>query len=160
MPTLQALTPTQGQGSFAAVADAIQYAPSAAIAVSSAANALTIPQLAIDGAVAAAAGTITVNVTNATAGKYDRAQLVVARYGEIVDAVALDPAMLSGTSGSVTMPNLPAGTTATPDKAAFYYGFVRVWKSTNHGVRVHVLPITTYADFRTSNAATWSVMLP
>ncbi|HUN93560.1 MAG TPA: DUF4382 domain-containing protein [Burkholderiaceae bacterium] len=160
MPTFTGMVPAQGAGGFGAVADAIQYVPSAPIGVTPGASSITLPQLSINSAVAAAAGTITLNVTTATPGRYDRAQLVIARYGEIVDTVAVDPTILAGSGGAVSVSNLPAGTSASPDKAAFYYGYLRVWKTTSAGTRAHVVPILDFADFRTQNAATLSVTLP
>jgi hypothetical protein len=159
-PTFASAAPAQGIGGFSAVADAIQYAASAPVAVTSAASSIAFPQLAIDSTVAAASGTIQVNIATGTPGRFDRAQLVIARYGEIVDTVAVNPAILSGSGGTVTVANLPAGTTATPDKAAFYYAYLRVWKTTVLGTRVRVIPVLAFADFRTQNAATLGVQLP
>jgi uncharacterized protein DUF4382 len=159
-PILTSATPSQGAGSFSAVAAAIQYTPTSAIAVTPTASSITVPQLTINSAVAAASGTISVNVTTATPGEYDKAELVIARYGEIVDTVPVAATVLSTGGGTVTVANLPAGSTAAPDTAAFYYGYLRVWKTTTAGKRVHVVPITTFADFRTQNAATLGVTLP
>jgi hypothetical protein len=159
-PTWQSTAPAQGQGHFSAVAGAIQYAASAPVDVSSTSSSITVPQLAIDSSVAAASGTLSVNVTTTTPGRFDKAELVIARYGEIVNTMAVDPAILSGSGGTIIMPNLPAGTAAMPDNAAFYYGYLRVWKTTLLGTRVHVIPIVTFADFRVQSAASLSATLP
>lgn len=159
-PVFASAAPAQGTGSFSAVADAIQYTASAPVAVSSASSSITFPRLAIDSTVAAASGTLQVNISTATPGRFDRAQLVIARYGEIVDTVAVNPAILSGSGGTVTVTNLPAGTAAAPDKAAFYYAYLRVWKTTVLGTRVKVIPVLAFADFRTQSAATLGAQLP
>ncbi|HUN94451.1 MAG TPA: DUF4382 domain-containing protein [Burkholderiaceae bacterium] len=159
LPTPQSATPNQGTGTFDMIGAAAQYVPSTAVSVSPAAATPNGPQLVLNSALAAASGTITLNYTG-TAGEYDNAQFVVARYGDIVDTIPVPSTVLSSGTGTITMGNLPAGTTATPDTGAFYYGYLRVWNSTHAGTRVKVVPILNFADFRTANAATFSVTVP
>jgi Domain of unknown function (DUF4382) len=159
-PALQSSVPVQGVGAFDAVADAIQYAASPAVPVAAGASGLAFPTLTVDGTVAAATGAIAVRIAVATPSAWDHGDIVVSRYGEIVDTVAIPAGVLSGAGGTVSVPNLPAGTSASPDHAAFYYAYVRVWKTASPVRKVHVVPVAAFADFRTQSSATLSVMLP
>jgi hypothetical protein len=161
-PTLASVTPQQGSGGFAARAGALQYAPSSFVAVLPPApgsnTLIALPALAVDSAVAVP-GAIRFDVTTQTAGRFDRGQLVVARYGMIVDSRPLD-GVLASNEGSLTMSNLPAGSTALTNPSAVYYAYARVWKSSNPLLRPRIVPVLGLADLRTSNEASLSLALP
>ena len=160
-PTLTTVVPQEGAGAFAARAGAIQYATSSSVAVlppSTGSNtAIAIPALGVDAAVAVP-GSIDLKVTTLTAGRYDKGQLVVSRFGSIVNSQPIDAALSSG--GTVTMANLPAGSAALPNPGAVYYAFVRVWNSTTPLVRPRIVPVLAFADLRTSTSASLNVTLP
>lgn len=161
-PTLGSVTPQQGAGSFAVRAVALQYTPSsfaAALPPASGSNTtVALPALTVDSAVAAP-GAITFNVTTQTAGRYDRGQVVVSRYGMIVNSVPVD-GVLATNGGALTLSNLPAGSATLTNPGAVYYAYLRVWNSTNPLLRPRLVPVLGFADLRTANSASLNVTLP
>lgn len=161
-PTLAPVTPQQGTGAFSVQAGALQYAPSSFVAVlppASGSNTMvSLPALAVDSAVAVP-GAITFNVTALTAGRFDRGQVVVSRYGMVVDTQSID-SVLAANGGAVTMTNVPAGSTTLTNPGAVYYAFLRVWNSSNALLRPRVVPVLGLADLRASNSASLNVVLP
>ncbi|MCU0939737.1 MAG: DUF4382 domain-containing protein [Burkholderiaceae bacterium] len=161
-PTLAPVVAQQGTGGFAARAGALQYAPSSFVAVtppSSGSNTpITLPALAVDSAVAVP-GSIRFNVTTQTAGRYDRGQVVVARYGMVVDSQPID-VVLASNGGTVMLDNLPAGSAMLANPGAVYYAYARVWNSANPLLRPRVVPVLGLADLRTTDNATLNLQLP
>lgn len=161
-PTLALVVPQQGTGGFAARAGALQYAPSGFVAVmppSSGGNtSITLPALAVDGAVAVP-GSIRFTVTPQTAGRYDRGQVVVARYGMVVDSHPID-AVLASNGGTVTLDNLPAGSATLANPGAVYYAYARVWNSANPLLRPRIVPVLGLADLRSTDSASLNLTLP
>ena len=157
-PAFATVTPAEGSGSFDAVGGALQYATSASVAtappLSGTNTSIQIPALAV--APAFAAGQLTVNIATATPGRFTHGQLVVSRFGMIVNSLPIDADLANG--GSVTMTNLPSGTTASPDKGAFYYAWLRVWNPSS--LRPHIVPVLGFADLTTSGSATLNVTIP
>jgi hypothetical protein len=161
-PTLASLVPQQGAGSFAARAGALQYTPSSFVAVIPPAGGsdtpVTMPALDVDTTVATP-GAITFNVTALTAGRYDKGQVVVSRYGMIVNSIAAD-SVLATNGGAITMSNLPAGSATLTNPGAVYFAFLRVWNSGNPLIRPRIVPVLGLADLRTSSSASLNVTLP
>jgi hypothetical protein len=161
-PTLASITPQQGAGGFAARAGALQYAASSFVAVQPPATgsttSISVPALAVDARVAVP-GTITFDITALNAGRYDTGQVVVSRYGMIVDAQPID-GVLAGNGGTVTMRNLPAGSATLTNPGAVYYAYLRVWNSANPLQRPRVVPVLGLADLRTTDSARLNVTLP
>jgi len=157
-PGFTAATPVQGSGGFAAVGGAIQFASSAVVGtlppLSGTNTSITVPQLAV--APAYAPGQITVNIATATPGRFTHGELVVSRYGMIVNSLPIDGDLASG--GAVVMSNLPSGTSAGPDKGAYYCAWLRVWNGAS--VRPHIVPVLGFADLTTSNSAALNVTVP
>jgi hypothetical protein len=160
-PTLAPVVPQQGAGAFAVRAGALQYAPSSFTAVlppSSGSNSsVTLPALNVDTAVATP-GAITFNVNTLTPGRFDKGQVVVARYGMIVNTQSIDSVLASG--GAVTMSNLPAGSAAKSNPGAVYYAYLRVWNSSTPNIRPRIVPVLSFADLRTSSSAAMNVTVP
>jgi hypothetical protein len=160
-PTLTSVVPQQGTGAFAARAGALQFTTSGSVGVlppSTGSNTtIAFPALAVDATVAVA-GSIDVRVTTLTAGRYDKGQLVVSRFGSILNSQPIDAVLASG--GTVTMANVPAGSSALPNPGAVYYAYVRVWNSTTPLVRPRIVPILAFADLRTTGSASLNVTLP
>lgn len=161
-PTLTVVTPTQGTGGFAVRAGALQYTPSSFTAVlppaSGTNTAVTLPALNVDTSVATA-GAITFNVTAQTPGRFNKGQIVVSRYGMIVNSQSID-SVLASNGGALSMVNLPAGSSALNNPGAVYFAYARVWNSNNPLIRPRIVPVTQLADMRTTNAATLSITLP
>lgn len=161
-PALAAVTPQEGTGGFVARAGALQYAPSSFVAVlppaSGSNTPVTLPALAVDTRVAVP-GAINFNVTTQTAGRFDKGQVVVARYGMIVDSRPID-GLLASNGGTLTMDKLPAGSSTLANPGAVYYAFLRVWNSNMPLVRPRIVPVAGLADLRTTDSATLAVTLP
>lgn len=161
-PALVSMMPQQGSGGFAVRAGALQYAPSSFVAVappaSGSTTSITLPALKVDSAVAVP-GVIRFNVTTQTAGRFDRGQLVVARYGTIVDSRPLD-SVLAGNGGTLTMSNVPAGSATLTNPGAIYYAYARVWNSSSPLLRPRIVPVLGLADLRTSGDASLNLTLP
>lgn len=85
---------------------------------------VTLSALAL--APGAAGGTISATITQATAGRYDHGELLLAHDGTLVATTPLDTALAQGAGATVTLGGVPSG---TPD--ALYYATVRVWNSSN-----------------------------
>jgi hypothetical protein len=157
-PAFSTATPLQGSGGFAAVGGAIQFASSAGVStlppLSGTNTSIQVPQLAV--APAFSPGQLTVNIATATPGRFTHGQLVVSRFGMIVNSLPIDADLAGG--GSVTMPNLPSGTAASPDKGAYYYAWLRVWNAAS--LRPHIVPVFGFADLTTSSSATLNVTIP
>ena len=157
-PAFTTVTPSEGAGGFDAVGGALQYANSTRVATSpplaGTNTSIQIPALAV--APAFAPGQLTVNIATATPGRFTHGQLVVSRYGMIVDSLPIDADLAGG--GSVAMTNLPSGTTASPDRGAFYYAWLRVWNPSS--VRPHIVPVLGFANLTTSSSATLNVTIP
>jgi hypothetical protein len=143
-------------------AGALQYPPSSFTAVlppaSGSNTAVTLPALNVDTSVATP-GSITFNLSALTPGRYDKGQVVVARYGMIVNTQSIDSALASN-GGAVTMSNLPAGAATKPNAGAVYYAYLRVWNSNTPNLRPRVIPVLSFADLRTSSSAAMNVTLP
>jgi hypothetical protein len=161
-PTLVSVTPQQGPGGFAARGGALQYAPSSFVAVLPPATgnntAVSLPALAVDSTVAVP-GAITFNVTTQTAGRFDKGQVVVSRYGLIVNSQSID-GVLASNGGTLTMNNLPAGSATLGNPGAVYYAYLRVWNSNNPALRPRIVPVLGLADLRTADSASLNVTLP
>jgi len=157
-PGFVAAVPQQGAGGFAAVGGAPQFASSASVSTlpppSGTNTSILVPQLAV--APPYAPGQITVNIATATPGRFTHGELIVSRFGMIVNTLPIDADLASG--GSVTMPNLPSGTSASPDHRAYYYGWLRVWNPTS--TRPHIVPVLAFADLTTMSSATLNVTIP
>jgi len=157
-PSFAAVTPQQGTGGFSAVGGAFQYASSVPVdtlpPVSGTNTSILVPQLAV--APAYLPGMITVNIATSTAGHFTHGELVVSRFGMIVNSLPIDAELAAG--GSIAMPNLPSGTPASPDRGAFYYAWLRVWNASSQ--RPRIVPVLGFADLTTSASATLNVTIP
>jgi hypothetical protein len=157
-PTFTTAAPVQGAGGFSAFGGAIQFATSASVStvppLSGTSTSILVPQLAV--ASPYVPGQLTVNIATATPGHYTHGELVVSRFGMIVDSLPIDAELANG--GQITMPNLPSGTSTTPDRGAYYYAWLRVWNAMS--VRPHIVPVLGFADLTTSSSAMLNVTIP
>ncbi|MDB5788039.1 DUF4382 domain-containing protein [Caballeronia mineralivorans] len=127
--TLTSATPTEGAGTYGVAASAPLFtdgpisskvAPPAAGTTT--AVGVTVPALTV--ASGASPTSITASVAQATAGKYDRGEVIVTRDGAIIGTAPLDTALTGG--GTVTINGLPGGNSFS---SALYDLSVRVWNS-------------------------------
>ena len=160
-------TPQEGLGSYSAIANGVAYyAVSAPAAVASpGSNTVGSPlTFAANNPTLAAGvvnGTVTGTISLLTAGEYDKGYLVLSRFANIVNTVDISGILTanSGTGGSYQV-NLPAGTANAPVPGAYYYAYLRVWK-TGQASKWKTIPINGFIDLRTSSSVSaFNVSLP
>ncbi len=89
-------------------------------------------------------GSISVSITQATAGKYDHGELLVGHDGTLIAAAPLDAALAQGPGATVTVNGVPSGT-----PASLYYLTVRAWNSAAPS-KLHRQSYSTAIDLRGS----------
>jgi hypothetical protein len=129
--TVVSAAPLEGAGSYLVAADAPSFAGGVLTAKVSAPPSgtttpvdVTVPALTL--ASGTASGSIAVTVSEATAGKYNHGEVLVAHDGQLVATAPLDAVFASGSGGTVTVSGVPAETSA-----ALYYLSVRAWNSSD-----------------------------
>jgi len=147
--TLAAATPQEGSGSYRVAGSAPFFADGlfgiTVVTPATTADVL-VPTLSLP---AASVGrSVLATVTAATAGKYDRGDLIVSHDGAVVGTVALDTALTQSSPGTVRIDGLPA---------ALYYLSVRVWRSGDPAGTLARQWYPTAMDLRTSTAGTASL---
>ena len=104
---------------------------------------VTLPALTL--AAGDSPGSISVSITQATAGKYDHGELLLGHDGTLIAAAPLDAALAQGPGATVTVNSVPSGT-----PASLYYAAVRVWKSSAPSSTLHRQSYPTAIDLRGS----------
>ena len=104
---------------------------------------VTLPALTL--AAGNSPGSISVSITQATAGKYDHGELLLGHDGTLIAAAPLDAALAQGPGATVTVNSVPSGT-----PASLYYAAVRVWKSSAPSSTLHRQSYPTAIDLRGS----------
>ncbi len=84
---------------------------------------------------------------------------MVARYGAIVNTIAID-SVLATHGGAITMSNLPAGSATMVNPGAVYFAFMRVRNSASPLARPRIIPILSFADLRATSSASVNAVLP
>jgi uncharacterized protein DUF4382 len=139
--TLTATAPVQGIGDYQAVASAILFNPSTAVAVSSATTtvafttplAVTAPYLSNR-----ATGTIVMSDSAKMDNTMDKGLLFGVNGGMIVNAIDVSSSMVTG--GTYTLSDLPGGSPGTPLLGAFYGIDAFGWSSTNATYKAVAVP--------------------
>jgi len=104
---------------------------------------VTLPALTL--AAGNSPGSISVSITQATAGKYDHGELLLGHDGTLIAAAPLDAALAQGPGATVAVNSVPSGT-----PASLYYAAVRVWKSSAPSSTLHRQSYPTAIDLRGS----------
>jgi hypothetical protein len=91
-----------------------------------------------------ASGSISVKISEASAGKYNHGEVLVAHEGQLVAVAALDAAFAQG-GGTVTVSGVPAQTSS-----ALYYLSVRAWNSSDPSGTLQRQQYPTALDLRSS----------
>lgn len=156
------VTPAEGPDSYQVWANAPYFTRTQASGVNptSASNTIITPPTALQqGSGVAALGQIDVTMTVSSALRWNRGQLVIARFGAIVNTV--DISAQAGNGGVASVSGLPAGTTLQPFIYGDYLAYVRLWNSNAPTPNlVTTVPVAGHADLRSSNSASLSVTLP
>jgi hypothetical protein len=103
-------------------------------------------------------GTVTGSITQ-TMGLYNRGYLVLSRFTNVVNTVDISAALNANTGTySVT---LPAGNISTLVPGAYYYGYLRVWNSSQPKATLNIIPLNNMIDLRNTSIITGlNIILP
>jgi len=147
--TLVSAAPVEKEGGYLVAASAPGYQDGplttsvAAPQPGTTAPPVTLPALTL--AAGDSPGSISVSITQATAGKYDHGELLVGHDGALIAAAPLDAALTQGPGATVTVNSVPSGTAAS-----LYYLTVRAWKSAAPSSTLHRQSYSTPIDLRGS----------
>jgi len=148
--SVAALSPFYGNGSFS---NTLLAAPAATTDVAG----FTVPDVQIPST--SASGTITAQVSAATAGKYNKGALLVTHNGAVVTTVPLDDALAgSATSATVNVTGIPASNASTFDRG-LYYLEAWAWNSSDPKGTFTRTPVTTAVDLRSTLTANATVTI-
>ncbi len=103
-------------------------------------------------------GTVTGSITQ-TMGLYNSGYLVFSRFTNIVNSVDISSSLIANTGTySVT---LPAGNLSTTVPGAYYYGYLRVWNSSQPKTTLKIIPFNSMIDLRNTNSISgFNIILP
>ena len=147
--TLVSAAPVEKAGGYLVAASALGYQDGplttsvAAPQSGTTAPPVTLPALTL--AAGNSPGSISVSITQATAGKYDHGELLLGHDGTLIAAAPLDAALAQGPGATVAVNSVPSGT-----PASLYYAAVRVWKSSAPSSTLHRQSYPTAIDLRGS----------
>lgn len=146
--TLVSAAPVEKAGGYLVAASAPGYADGPTTTVSAPQSGTTAPPVTVPGLTLAAgssAGSISVSITQATAGKYDHGELLLGHDGTLIATTPLDAALTQGAGATITVNGMPSGT-----PASLYYVTVRVWSSTGPSATLHRQSYSAAIDLRGS----------
>jgi Domain of unknown function (DUF4382) len=151
--TLVSAAPAESAGGYLVAASAPGYddgplSGPLTTAVAKPRSGTTAPPVTVPGLSLAAGnspGSIAVSITQATAGKYDHGELLLAHDGTLIATTALDAALAQGAGATVIVSGVPSGT-----PASLYYATVRAWSSSAPSSTLHRQSYPTPIDLRGS----------
>ncbi|TLY66854.1 MAG: DUF4382 domain-containing protein [Gammaproteobacteria bacterium] len=146
--TLVSAAPVEKAGGYVVAASAPGYEDGPlTTAVAKPQSGTTAPPVTLPALTLAAGnspGSISVSITQATAGKYDHGELLLGHDGTLIAAAPLDAALTQGPGATVTVNGVPSGT-----PASLYYLTVRAWNSAAPS-KLHRQSYSTAIDLRGS----------
>ena len=146
--TLVSAAPVEKEGGYLVAASAPGYEDGPlTTAVAKPQSGTTAPPVTLPALTLAAGnspGSISVSITQATAGKYDHGELLLGHDGTLIAAAPLDAALTQGPGATVTVNGVPSGT-----PASLYYLTVRAWNSAAPS-KLHRQSYSTAIDLRGS----------
>lgn len=150
------VTPAEGASTYLVAGTAPLFTDGALTTTTSpAATTITVPTLTAASGAVLISPTVTVN---ATAGKYNQGEIILSHDGAIVATAALD-SILPGGTGTLTIPGVPAGSSAGQFAAGLYYVSVRTWNTSSPAATLHREIYPTPLDLRTGTATTYSLTI-
>ncbi len=96
-------------------------------------------------------GSVTGNLAITNASGYDTAELVISRFASIINSTNVSSLLANG--GSFTVSSLPSGSASNRVPGAYYYGYLRLWKS-GSGLPAKIVMIPGFIDLRQTNSVT------
>ncbi|SPE31729.1 conserved exported hypothetical protein [Burkholderiales bacterium] len=163
-PTLATNTPVQGNGGFLVFAGAPDYTRTEAstdpLTPGASPVLFTMPTLTVNSTVATA-DSISGNISQATAGKYNTGFVVVVRLGTIVSTIPIDSVLTAnaGAGGPFTVSNLPGGSATQSLPGAYYYLYAVVWNTANPLTTLQLTDFSGYANLTSASATGLNVTL-
>jgi hypothetical protein len=150
--TVVSAAPVEGAGNYTVSATAPYFAGGGLkTRVNAPSSSTTTPVVATLGALTLASGvssgSISVAVTEATPGKYNHGEVLVAQNGQLIASAPLDAVLATGNGGTVTVKGVPAATAT-----ALYYISVRAWHSSSPGTTLLRQWYPTAVDLRSSTS--------
>ncbi len=119
---------------------------------------VSVPTLSV--ASGAVPNTTTVTVSQVTANKYDRGDVIISHDGAIVATAPLDSALAGSGASSLAITGLPSGGgSAGLFDGALYYVSVRAWSSANPTGTLTRETYPVALDLRNSSIGTYSVTI-
>jgi Domain of unknown function (DUF4382) len=168
-PAFTPVAPAEGVGAYMPALDARGLSRTMGSVVQAGVDGSTVlmptPTLTLSPK-AAAFGSISGQIGQSVAGKFDSGYFVVTRGGQIVNTVDIGSALQAnaGAGGPFSVGNLPAGSATMPygndgNGPGIYYAYLRVWNSADP-TAVTVVPVNGSANLNTTDTATLNVTTP
>ncbi|MBS0420891.1 MAG: DUF4382 domain-containing protein [Proteobacteria bacterium] len=160
--TLTSTNPTEGASTYRVAGTAPLFADGALTTTvtapassTSTATLVAVPTLAAtSGAVLTV---IPVTISNASATKYNKGELIFTHNGAIVQTAALDSILAQTANATLTISGLPGGSAAGQFADGLYYVSVRVWNTSNPSTTVVREIYPTPLDLRAGTLRGYSV---
>ncbi len=129
--TLASAAPTEGTSTYRVAGTAPLFTDGALTAtVSPSVTTVAVPTLTA--ASGAALDSATFTISKATAGKYNKGELILSHDGAIVATASLDTILqASSATGTLTISGLPGGSAAGQFADGLYYVSIRTWNTGN-----------------------------
>ncbi|HET9391532.1 MAG TPA: DUF4382 domain-containing protein [Steroidobacteraceae bacterium] len=157
-PAITSFPPTEGTGTYRVSASAPLFNDGSLTTTVSAPPANTkgpklvsVPSLTI-----ASGGTsrsISVDVSEASPGKYNQGEIIVSHDGAIVATAALDATLAQGGKGTIVIAGVPGGSSSGSLDAGIYFLSVRTWNSADPAGTLNRQSFPTPVDLSGGNAS-------
>jgi hypothetical protein len=105
-------------------------------------------------------GTVTGHLFINNSAGYDHGQLVIAHLGVVATSYDIS-SQLGNASIPFSISDLPAGSTANPQAAAYYFAYLRLWKSGDTSpTEAVIVPYLGVINLTTTNTAQFNIISP
>jgi hypothetical protein len=161
---LSSSTPTEGASTYHVAGTAPLFTDgtltttvSAPIAGSSGPSKVAPSALTV--ASGATSDSITVTVTEVTAGKYNMGDLILSHDGAIVATASLNSLFSPGNGGTLTLSGIPGGSGSTAFDLGIYTLAVRAWNTSNPSTTLNRETYTTLVDLRNGTQSSYTISI-
>lgn len=163
-PGISSVQPTEGTGTYRVSASAPLFNDGSLTTTVSAPPANTqgpklvsVPSLTI--ASGGTARSISVDVSEASRGKYNQGEIIVSHDGTIVATAALDATLAQGGQGTIVIAGIPGGSSTGSLDAGIYFLSVRTWNSADPAGTLNRQSFPTPVDLSSGNASGISISI-
>jgi len=157
--TLTNTTPVEGSGAYTVAASATSFNDGALgtiVIAPPSGTALATPAAL---SVAGDSRSVTIAVTHANNGSYDKGQLILSHDGTIFATAPLDAVLASSSGGNVPLSNVPGGSLLSPSASGIYDITVRMWNSQDPATTLQQRYYPAAVDVRSGNATGVSITI-